>query len=99
MQSKHELAKALNSNKCKSTLHLTNLIEDDDDDSPYDLGLGAMGLIQQPLKKVSSTSRLKELPTEGGGEGKQAGTNSASKGMKRPQTMAAMRRRKKDLDF
>jgi hypothetical protein len=99
-QSKHELAKALNSNKSKSTLHLTNLIEDDDDDdAPYDLGLGGMdmglGSVQQSLKKVSSTSRLKELPAGGMGE---AGKH-ASRGMKRPQSMAAMRRKKKDMDF
>mmetsp|Transcript_15727 Transcript_15727/g.26238 ORF Transcript_15727/g.26238 Transcript_15727/m.26238 type:complete len:770 (+) Transcript_15727:220-2529(+) len=90
-QSKHELAKALNSNKCKSTLHLTNLIEDDDDDAPYDLGLGSMGMITTPLKKVSSTSRLKELPAGNGELG--------SKGLKRPQSMAAMRKKKKNLDF
>lgn len=89
--SKHELAKALNSNKCKSTLHLTNLIEDDDDDAPYDLGLGSMGMITTPLKKVSSTSRLKELPAGNGELG--------SRGLKRPQSMAAMRKKKKNLDF
>ena len=100
MQSKHELAKALNSNKCKSTLHLTNLIEDDDDDAPYDLGLGSMGMM--PLKKVSSTSRLKDTSSAEiglGSGGKDARHAHTSKGMKRPQSMAAMRRKKKDLEF
>lgn len=91
VQSKHELAKALNANKCKSTLHLTNLI-DDDDDAPYDLGLGTMGMITTPLKKVSSTSRLKD---EAGSED----TKQTSKGLKRPQSMAAMRKKKKKIDF
>lgn len=101
VQSKHELAKELNSNKSKSTLHLTNLIHDDDDDAPYDLGLGSLSMIQ-PLKKVSSTSRLKELPSEGsggGGAGADLRHAHASKGMKRPQSMATMRRKKKNVEF
>ena len=98
-QSKHELAKSLNSNKAKSTLHLTNVMEDDDDDTPYDLGLGSIGGIgaasSQPLKKISSASQLKDLRLNGTDDGSPA----AAKGLKRPQSMAAMRRKKKTVEF
>lgn len=89
-QSKYELARALNSNKCQSTLHLTNLLENEneEDDAPYDLGLGTAGLGFgiQPLKKVSSASELNDAPD---------GSPSKSKNLKRPKSMATMRRKKK----